>query len=815
MNRTVDTGKVGASGLQTAFVPALSSLIGRERELASAVALLHRDDVRLVTLTGPGGTGKTRLSIEIARTMRTAFTSGVHLVSMAEIYDLRLLAPTIARSLGLTESAGIDARDTLIAALRNKHLLVVLDNFEHLLDAAPLTTELLLACQGLKILVTSRAPLRVTGEHIFPIPPLDLPPKRKTLSVGQIAESAAVRLFVDRAQASVPSFSLSEQNASIVSVICHHLDGIPLAIELAATQCAVLPLETLLSRIKEGLALPIDGPRDAPDRHRTLNNAIAWSYALLSDREQQLVRIAGVFVGGFGLDAMEGTMKALEVNTRHLAPGPDPVTGGDASRPPTGAPDTLGSLALLVEHSLLRQQEWEGSTRFSMLETIRGFAQDQLIRAGEYDATRDAHADWHLALAEDNRVAWVLPAGEERIPRLEIELANIRATLQWLFERGDKDRLIRLVIALSGFWYEHSYYREGSEWLELTLAWASNAREDSRAQLMMELGLLLGYQGFTTRAQDLVAEGIELLRPAEHTLTLAVALIWQGAIANIRGDLNRAEEVLTKSLDLTRQISNRASAARITARALANLGVTAHERGDLVGALSKHEQALEICREYEYTPGAIRSLRDIGDVLRDKGDYAGSLGSYRECLSHLNKRGDRRVVIDTFKGAAMVAAAWDQPRQAAMLLGAADTMVSDAGSPAVVASEVAARQRAIATIRRSLGEEEFQAAWNAGSELTLEAAIAELQAVSPPVPYADDALDPSGMYLSEREKEVLELVADGHSDREIAEALFLSVRTVESHVSRIRIRFGVHTRSAAVSSAIAAGLIVPTLHHRE
>ncbi|MDQ4043958.1 MAG: hypothetical protein M3173_00710 [Chloroflexota bacterium] len=302
---------------------ALSPLVGRERETAMASDVLSRDDVRLLTLTGPGGIGKTRLGLEIAARLRENYADGVRIIPLAEVQHAGLVASSIAEHLGLPETGGGDRHEALLVALRGAHLLLVLDNFEHVLDAAPLVSNLLATCPRLEVLVTSRALLRVRGEHAQPVSPLKLPDVAPDPSVEQAAASAAVRLFVDRAQAIAPSFTLTAANAPVVASICRRLDGLPLAIELAASQVTVLPPYALLAHLEARLPLPVDGPRDAPDRQRTMSNAIAWSYALLSPDEQRLFRRVAVFTGGFQLDAAEAvsTKRSTGVEPAGREPG--------------------------------------------------------------------------------------------------------------------------------------------------------------------------------------------------------------------------------------------------------------------------------------------------------------------------------------------------------------------------------------------------------------------------------------------------------------------------------------------------------------
>ncbi len=351
---------------------ALTSLVGRERELALAETMLRRAEVRLLTITGPGGIGKTRLAIEVGRAESAFYPDGVVFVPLAVVSDPEEVPPAIVRALGATDVIGVAGRDHLVADLRDAAMLVILDNFEHLLPAAPLLTDVLAACPGLKIVTTSRALLRVAGEYALPVPPLVLPNPRAGSSLDTVARSPAVRLFVDRARAVTPGFELSNETAPQVAEICRHVDGLPLAIELTAAQIVVLPPEALLHRIRARLPLPVTGPRDVPARLRTTAHAAAWSYDLLTAEEQRLFRRLSVFTGGFALDAAEAVMAE---GGRRKAEG---TSLSSAFRLPPSA-SVLDGLASLVEKSLLRQVSWEGEARFDMLETIRSFAWDRLV----------------------------------------------------------------------------------------------------------------------------------------------------------------------------------------------------------------------------------------------------------------------------------------------------------------------------------------------------------------------------------------------------------------------------------------------------
>lgn len=761
----------------------LTPLVGREQELALAENLLRREDVRLLSITGPGGIGKTRLAVEICRSLAESFPDGIAFIPLAAISEPDQVAGAIQQSLGIPGTVATGAHESLIAVLQDANALLVLDNFEHVLDAAPLLIELLAACEQLKILVTSRALLRLSGEYALPVPPLMLPDLEALQSLDELSRSPSVQLFVDRVRATNPAFSLSDETGLLAAGICRHLDGLPLAIELAAAQAAVLPLNALLGRIQDRLPLPVTGPRDAPARLRTINDAIAWSYELLTDGEKRLFRRIGIFAGGFALDAAE---QVTEDGT------------------------TLEGLSSLIEKSLLRREERDGDPRFVLLETIRAFAWDQLIASGEADLIGAAHAAWVLELAERHELSFLMPEGERHLQRMETEHPNLLAALNWFERRGNNEGLLRLAAALGGFWIAHNHYREGRDWLDLALARTPTDSSFARGRAELGLGRIISQFGEVERADRLLAEGIARLDPNRDAAWTAFALTRQGTLANQLGNHPRAERLLSEALALASVVPDAALAAAITDTTMANLGVAAHCLGDLDRAISLHEETLRIRRERGYTLGIIRSLRDLGDVERDRGDHVRALEHYRGALELMGDQPDLRVVVDALVGAAMAAVAWQRPQHAARLLGAAEKFREQHGGEFIVPADRMAHERTLAGIHAVLNDSDIAAAWADGRQLTVSAAIEATRGVTPP----EDTAKPvatSAVILSPRETEVLGLLVAGLPDRAIADALYVSVRTVEAHVARILNKLGVRTRTAAVGAAIVAGLIDPLL----
>jgi predicted ATPase/DNA-binding CsgD family transcriptional regulator len=798
------TSEAHAEGTNPA--PPLTSFLGREEEQRQVSRLLAQPELRLVTVTGPGGIGKSRLAHEVLRNVRETFADGAVFVPLAPVHDDALVLPTVAQGLGVADTVTQSLAAQVHTFLAERHLLLVLDNAEHLLDAvADLVASLLGACPGLTVLVTSRVRLGLSGEQVVPLATLD--------------PLTARALFVARAQAVAPAFSVTPESTPLLDAVCTRLDHLPLAIELAAARVDVLPLPALLRRLDHRLDVLTGGPRDAPARQRTMRDTIAWSHDLLPEAEQILFRRLGVFAGGFTLEAVQA------------------VAAGQ---------DALAGISALVTASLVNPIPGVGDEpRFTMLETIRDYALEQLAAHGEENATRTLHAAYATALAERTDYCWLvsLPTGQMRLAQLQAEAANLRTALQWLDQQDDRTALLRLASRLGALWVVSGHALEGQRWLERALAGSASAPAPLRAVALCTLSWIMNVRQQDAVALTLAEAGLALCRahaqidPLTTELCLGMcgsAAYTVGSHAHAVARLNEGIAIVSAwdAATMPSYPSYPGLRRNLLITMAAQLGMVALLQGDIATAETWYRSALAQQLAGGDAPGESHLYghavpAGLGNVARARGDPATALHHYQTCLVLGQQQNNLRAICHGLGGIAGSLAALGDHATAARLFGAGEALHDTFGYD--FEREVFDRQRAFglpepwarrddpprayADLHRACSgthrlppirdPDEAATRWAAGRRLSLEDAVAEARAVqiAPPAP-AREA--PFG--LTPREREVLGLLAAGHSNRAIADVLSISERTVENHVLHILTKLGLDSRTAAATWAVRHGL---------
>lgn len=737
----------------------LTSFVGRERELTLVRRLLAQ--CRLLTLTGPGGSGKTRLAIRLAAEEEEESRDGVFFVQLAPLRDPDLVVPTIADVLGLHEASDRTPLERVIAHLHDRRALLVLDNFEHLLAAATTVSELVTAAPGIRVVVTSRSRLRISGEQECPVPPL--------------AEPDAMRLFHERAAAAVPGFQVDGASAAAVALIVARLDGLPLAIELAATRARILPPAEILARLDGALGFLVGGARDAPDRQQTLRATIAWSYDLLTPPARGLLAVWSVFRGSAELSTVEA------VCGQAFAPGPS----------------VLEAVQELTDQSLLRPVAGAERARFSMLETIREFAAERLAELPEGRAVQAAHATAYAELAEVARAGLWGPHEREWLDRLELEHNNVRAALDHLQEASPAQAL-RMASALAWFWSVRGHFDEGRARLVEALR-RSPDDTSTRAAALAGAGWLAIDQGDYATAAGLIEEAVATAQAAGDAAIEGRALAFLSR-ANL-AQLHNREAVRLGDEALSRL---RATADRPgLALALMYAGLAADFGGRAADACMLLEEALEVCRALNWRSLHARASTNLGTARMNLGDLKAAREAIAEGLAASLEIGDRFVVpvgLGTFAGLAVKTG---RPRLAMKLIGAAEA-VAEASQFSIPTPVRASHARWLAPARRALGPSAHRYV-SEGRRLSPDEAVALALANPPDEPSSrGPRLD-----LTSREREVAAMVAVGLTNRDVAERLHLSVRTVDVHVDHILTKLGFHTRTQLAAWAYEEGLIAP------
>ena len=808
---------------------ALGAFIGRAGETAEIVSLLAT--ARLFTLTGTGGVGKTRLAAQVAAELRDAFRDGVRWVDLGALADPALVPHVVAARCGVADQGGPAVLEALVSALRPRRLLLVLDNCEHLLPAcAQLVETLLGSCPDLHILATSREALALPGEVIWLVSPLRLPEPDTVPSVEVLLTCEAVALFVARATAALPSFRLTVENAASIARICRRVEGLPLALELAAARLQVLSSAELAERLDDAARVLTRGRRTAPPRQQTLRATLDWSYRLLPDTERAVFRRLAVFAGSFSLGAAEMVCAGADV----------------------AEAEVFDALARLVEQSLLTVQDRQEETRYRLLEPLRQYARDRLVETDAAPQVERRHRDWYAALAA--RAAGELSGPEQGrwLDRVAIEHDNLRAALGWSLARGDAAAAGQTALGIWQFWLLRGHLHEGRRWLEQVLA-ALPEPTPLRAQLLWVAGILA--RPDAVQARQHFSESLALWQALGDRDGIARALGSLGFLAQALGDYRQAVAYLEQILPLARASTDTQGLARVltglalsvldagdveratalcaeglslhqgtgdlrgAAAAMANLGAIWLARGDERRAAALWEESLAVRRRIGDQGGTAHVLTLLGGLAVRRGAYARATELYHEGLALRRQMGDRDGVAPIFEGLAAVGAAQGDPVHAVQLAAAAEALRAAIGVP-LPARERPAHERTLVTLRARLDATAFARAWSEGQALFPEQAMALAAALraretapgpdassADPVP-PQAAPSPTAAYaLTPREVEVLRLLAHGLTYAQVAEALVISPRTVDAHARAIFGKLDVRSRSAATRVALEHRLI--------
>lgn len=801
----------------------LTTFFGREREIAEVATLLRDTSVRLVTLTGAGGVGKTRLALSLAAEVADFFADGVCFVHLAPVSDPEQVMSTVAEALGLWDALDHAYTEAVQDFLRKKHLLLLIDNFEQVATASTEVAALAAFCPRLHLLMTSRVALHLSGEYEYPVPPLPTPDLTQLPARRDLAQIAAIQLFVERARAILPSFALTDANSRTIAEICVRLDGLPLAIELAAARIKLLPPQALLIRLSRRLEILTGGARDLPSRQRTLRNTIQWSYDLLTYQEQRLFRLLAVFVGGCTLHAATAVCN----------------NEGDESGEPL---DVLEGAASLVDKNFVLQTEQEGDEpRLLILETMREYGLESLEASRERETTCRVHARYYLRLAEEALVHLEDVEQGVRLERLERESANMRAALLWAVEHQESEVALRLGGALFRFWEARRYLREGKSFLDRALASSQSIPAHGRAKALYTTGFLTTFQrgiervvllgreagiehrdlgdshklafsfyllayiawatGDFATARSHIEEGLAVVRGSDETVILASLLVLLGQVAFDEGVASRARALLEEGLALQRASGN----THGSIFTLSHLIRVLFAQDEVSLARIRNEERLVLSRELDFHWGIADSLTVQGHLALQGGNVAGAEELFKESLEILRAVNDNGAVAACLHSIGLAIAIQGRLVEAAWLWGASEAMCITLGE-SVLPVELALAARGVLAVRAELGMEAFTTAWTQGRAMTPEQAFAMLLQSSSSITYKQ-ASPSATNELTAREMEVLRLLVEGLTNAQIAKRLVIGLVTVNSHVRSIYSKLGVSSRAAATRFAMEHQLL--------
>ena len=729
----------------------LSSFVGRRKELAEVRGVLAQ--ARLVTLTGFGGVGKSRLALRTARQCERIFADGVWMVELAPLSDPGLVPAAVARGLGLVDERARDLEEELADHVAGRRLLIVIDNCEHVLPAAvALLDRLLRAGPDLRVLATSREPLGLEGEAVYQLAPL--------------AQPEAVTLFAERAQTARPGFEVTAGNRATVARLCRTVDGIPLAIEFAAARLRALSLDEIVEHLESELELPSPSEHGRPARQQTLRATMNWSYELLPEAERVLWRRLSAFAGGFDLPA-----------AREVCGGEDLAS----SR-------VLEAIVGLVERSVLVRDRRDDRTRYRLLEPVRQYGRERLRLAGEEAAVRRRHRDWCAAVARAEAGRWWGGAQRQVLERLEAEHENLRAALAYCHETpGEAAGALAICADTWFFWHAQRHAGEGRRWLAALLELAPEPTAH-RAAALAALGTLLMFQNDTAAAGPVLAEAEALARGLGERGTTAQVLGRQAMVAAAQHDLERADALTREAVAIARDLGH----AEGLATALSQAARVALGRRDVERSVARYRECVDLCRDAGERWLRQRALLPLAVILSDTGDHDGARRLGRESLAIARDLGDDRMMTWSIEGLAWSSAAAGRAEEAATLLGAAAAVRGDEPG-SVYRGDRERSERCRAAAVAALGEIGFRSAWERGARLDRDAALA--LAAGTPADRAPAARRAPDSPLSDREREIAALVAEGLSNRDISDRLHISVRTAENHVSHILVKLGMRSRA--------------------